>query len=278
MDALQKLRYEFPGIKTVICNYTDSGNVMNFLNGLESGILEGNKDKLMYFLREICEWYNNEISEIHYNEFVYNDDEHNRNRSLLNSVFEELKEYDFDSMNLKGNENKKMVGDEPLIFLSHRSTDKKYGDALEKLFTGMGIKNEQLIYSSHPLHKIPLDKNIYEYLRSALGRKVFMIILWSNEYLESPACLNEMGAAWVTHTDYTNIYVPSFDFSNPKYYQCAVDKNKMGAVLDGSDNCKTSIIELKNKLVEMFSLHVDEKSWTYLLDNFVKELKELRDE
>ena len=129
-----------------------------------------------------------------------------------------------------------------------------------------------MIYTSHPFHKIPLDKNIYEYLRESFGRKIFVIVLWSNEYLDSPACLNEMGAMWVTQSDYTNIYVPSFDFTNPKYYQCAVDKNKMGAVLDGSDNCKASIVELKNKLVEMFGLDVDENQWIYSLDQFIEDI------
>ena len=162
---------------------------------------------------------------------------------------------------------------EPIIFLSHRSSDKKYGDALEKLIVGLGVKNHQLIYSSHPLHKIPLDKNIYDYLRENIGRDTFVIILWSDAYLDSPACLNEMGAAWVMQTDYTNIYTPDFSFGNPKYHQCAVDTRMMGAVLNGDQHCKASMIELKNKIVKMFGLQVDEQSWTYLLDEFINDIK-----
>lgn len=162
---------------------------------------------------------------------------------------------------------------EPIIFLSHRSSDKKYGDALEKLLVGLGVKNHQLIYTSHPLHKIPLDKNIYDYLRENIGQKTFVIILWSNEYLESPACLNEMGAAWVMQTDYTNIYTPAFSFGNPKYHECAVDTRKMGAVLNGDSHCKANMIEFKNKIVKMFGLQVDEQTWTYLLDEFIEALK-----
>ena len=55
---------------------------------------------------------------------------------------------------------------DPVIFISHKSDDKKYGDALERFITGLGVKDNQLIYTSHPLHKIPLDAPIYEYLRS----------------------------------------------------------------------------------------------------------------
>lgn len=161
---------------------------------------------------------------------------------------------------------------EPLIFLSHKSDDKPYADALERFITGLGVKNNQLIYSSHPLHKIPLDANIYDYLRKNIYSKIFMIILWSNRYLESPACLNEMGAAWVVQSDYTNIYVPSFSFGNPKYHECAVDTRKMGAVLNGDSNCKASMIELKNKIQSLFNLADDEQKTQFLLDNFIKEI------
>lgn len=50
---------------------------------------------------------------------------------------------------------------EPIIFISHSSSDKKYGDAIRNFIVGLGIKEKQLIYTSHSLHKIPLDKNIY---------------------------------------------------------------------------------------------------------------------
>ncbi|MBE5910148.1 hypothetical protein [Pseudobutyrivibrio sp.] len=192
-----------------------------------------------------------------------------RAKAVLTTYLEELEEVAPNEIDDVKDNNKST---EPIILLSHRSSDKKYGDAIEKLLVGIGIKNDQLIYSSHPLHKIPLDKNIYEYLRESFGRKIFVIVLWSNEYLDSPACLNEMGAMWVTQSDYTNVYVPSFDFTNPKYYQCAVDKNKMGAILDGSDNCKASIVELKKKIEELFCLSVDESQWIYTLDQFMKDI------
>ena len=78
----------------------------------------------------------------------------------------------------------------------------------------------------------------------------------------------------MTQSDYTNIYVPTFDFKNPKYYQCAVDRNKMGAILDGSETCKASIVELKNKLVDLFSLTLDEKQWIYSLDQFMEDISD----
>lgn len=158
------------------------------------------------------------------------------------------------------------------IFISHKSEDFKYGDALRNFIIGLGVKDEELIYTSHSLHKIPLDADIYDYLRNNINSNIFMIILWSDKYLDSPACLNEMGAAWVAQSDYTNVYVPSFSFGNPKYHECAVDTRKMGAVLNGDEHCKTSMIELKNKIISMFNLKVDEKKTAYLIDKFIEEI------
>lgn len=160
-----------------------------------------------------------------------------------------------------------------LIFLSHSSKDKKYADALEKFITGLGVKDNQLIYTSHPCHKIPLNMNIYEYLRQNINSNVFMLILWSDDYLESPACLNEMGAAWVTQSDYTNLYVPDFDFGNQKYHDCAVDNKKIGIVLNGNQNCKAGMLELKQKIVDLFNLDNDEQRNTVLIDTFLDDIK-----
>jgi len=190
-------------------------------------------------------------------------------QNILISIKKEVELYTPD-------EGEKINNDsEPIIFLSHSSSDKPYGNALEKFILGLGVKNDQLIYTSHPLHKIPLDANIYDYLRKNINRNVFMIILWSDEYLESPACLNEMGAAWVTQSDYTNIFTPNFHFGNPKFHECAVDTRKMGAVLSGDNHCKTNMIELKDKILSLFNLDIDEKTATFLLDEFIKEIMEL---
>ena len=270
VDIYKKLQYEFAGIRSVIEEYSDNGFIENFLNGLEQGIVEGDKEKIKYYLVEINNWYEQKWPNISSDSVICNFDEHERNRMLIKEILGGIDDCVVPANNVY---NSKAFA-EPVILLSHSSSDRKYGDALEKLFSAMGIKKEQLIYTSHPLHKIPLDKNIFEYLRKSFGRKIFVIFLWSNEYLDSPACLNEMGAVWVTQTDYTNIYVPSFDFNNSKYHLCSVDTKKMGAILDGSENCKLGITELKNKIIDLFGLSIDEHQWIYSLDEFMKDISD----
>ena len=162
--------------------------------------------------------------------------------------------------------------DEPFIFISHKSDDKKYGDAIRAFLIGLGIKDEQLIYTSHPLNRIPTGEKIFAYLRKHINSRSYMVFLWSDKYLDSPACLNEMGAAWVVQADYTHMYVPSFDFNNPKYRQCAIDTDEMGIVLKADTNCRIRMLEFKDKIQTLFNLSSDEKKVTSLLDDFIRNI------
>ena len=270
-ESLALLKLEFDGIKGTISDYTSQSNILNYLSKLEEAINIADIKTIKYCLLHIEEWYKVNISKIRSNEFCFNQREHDDNKKKVEKFYEMFKDVP-DSANLGASSGRNNM--EPIIFLSHKSDDKKYGDALEKFITGLGVKSNQLIYTSHPLHKIPLDENIYDYLKRHIYGNMFMIILWSDKYLDSPACLNEMGAAWVTQSDYTNIYVPSFSFGNPKYHECAVDTRKMGAVLNGDAHCKSNMIELKNKIQSLFGLTDDEQKSSYLLDQFIKDITE----
>lgn len=272
MDNYQRLSLEYDGIYGIIDEYTSDSIIMNYLDKLKVAIENADYDAITYTLSNIDRWYDENIGAISSNQYVFNLDSHQKNRTLIKGILSELKKEE--CVSAHSTPCNSSSEDETIIFISHKSDDKKYGDALERFLTGLGVKDDQLIYTSHPLHKIPLDAPIYEYLRSHFNSKLFMIILWSDKYLESPACLNEMGAAWVTHTDYTNIYVPTFSFGNPKYHECAVDTTKMGAVLNGDAHCKANMIELKNKVEGLFELKNDETRTTFLIDQFIKEIKE----
>lgn len=272
MNNYRRLSLEYNGIYGIIDGYTSDSVVMNYLDKLKLAIEEADYDAIIYTLSEIDRWYDENIGAISSNRYVFNLASHQKNRTLIKEILSDLKKEECVSVHYASCNDPS--GDEAIIFISHKSDDKKYGDALERFLTGLGVKDNQLIYTSHPLHKIPLDAQIYEYLRSHFNSKLFMIILWSDKYLESPACLNEMGAAWVTQTDYTNIYVPTFSFGNPKYHECAVDTTKMGAVLNGDAHCKANMIELKNKVEGLFGLKNDETRITFLIDQFIKEIKE----
>ena len=268
MTAYDQLKLELDGIESVITRYTGNGDICNYLNKLKDALHTRDYDAIIYCLKNIDEWYDHNINSINTNEYVNSDERfsHAQKRDLIKNLRQQIGKEGIPA------QIQAAANEDPIIFLSHRSSDKPFGDALRDFICGLGVKNDQLVYTSHPLHKVPMGKPIYDYLREKMNSKVFVIILWSDEYLESPACLNEMGAAWVTQSDYTNIYVPTFSFGNPKYHQCAVDTRKMGAVLSGDDHCKMSMIELKDKIQGLFNLPNDEKQSQYLLDNFIKQI------
>ena len=260
-------------LSSIINSYTE-GSVICYLDGLKEAIDNGERDDLLYYLERIIKWYNGNMCAIKENGYVSDSEqqEHVETKKFLEKTFAELKDYDFSNIK-KGKSERTASNVKKKIFLSHKSSDKKYADALEKLIVGLGVSNDQLIYTSHPLHKIPLGQKIYDYLRTNINDQVFMIILWSDEYLESPACLSEMGAAWVAQTDYVGIYTPAFSFGNPKYHEVPIDTTKMGAVLNGDANCKASMIEFKNRIQDFFNLEDDEQKSAYLIDEFMANIK-----
>ena len=273
IDPFNQLRMEYNSIRAIIKSYTSDGSITSYLNGLKEAIDKADPESLNYYLGRVISWYDANLSAIEQNEYVTDNKqrEHSDARALLKKLSEKLQDYDFSKVEQAGESRKK--NGKKKLFLSHRSNDKRYGDALEKLIIGLGVKNDQLIYTSHPLHKIPLGMKIYDYLRDNINDQVFMVILWSNDYLQSPACLSEMGAAWVLQTDYLGIYTPDFSFGNPKYHEVPIDTTKMGAVLNGDANCKASMIEFKNKIQSFFALPDDEQKSAYLIDEFMDNIK-----
>lgn len=269
MDAYKKLKTEFNGIKSVIRSYTHSGDISNYIDQLENSFSSNDFEVIVYCLDNIVRWYNSNYRSIASNDYVYDKEKHRKNKALIEALYSEMKDYNPDSISDKCEND----FEKHKIFLSHSSSDKKYGEAIRKFLLGLGIKNNQLIYTSSAANKIPFGDNIFDYLRKNINSNVFVIILLSNSYLESVACLNEMGGAWVAKSDYLCFFTPDFDFSNPRYHQCAIDTRKMGAVLKPDSNCRTSMIEFKNYICEYFNLEVEEKDFMLLIDEFIDSIK-----
>ncbi|WRK54180.1 hypothetical protein SD457_03835 [Coprobacillaceae bacterium CR2/5/TPMF4] len=91
MDCIVKLKYEIAGIKDTILNYTPNLNVKNFLNELEKAIDKNDIIGISYCLEQLCKWYDENIEEIHRNEFVIDDDSHDRNLKILHEVYHKVK-------------------------------------------------------------------------------------------------------------------------------------------------------------------------------------------
>lgn len=167
-------------------------------------------------------------------------------------------------------EENKCVIDNPKIFISHSSRDKKYGKALVRLIESMGVSNKDIIFTSDDIHGIPLGQNIFDFLKNKISNNAYMVYLLSDNYFDSPACLNEMGASWIIKNDFTFIGIPEFLFSNPKFSGIAIDIRTVGVTMDN----KSRLIEFRDMIYKKFNLpSIDDRIWYEKLDEYINEIK-----
>lgn len=136
-----------------------------------------------------------------------------------------------------------MTNNKGLVFISHSSEDKEYAKILVNLLVASGINN--IVCSSLNSYHIPNDENIYDYLEQKLKNNAYVIFLLSENYYNSAASLNEMGACWVLKNQYTTILTPNFEFEEIKG---AVNPNKIALKLNDEER----LLELINSLKEKF--------------------------
>lgn len=161
----------------------------------------------------------------------------------------------------------------PKVFISHSSKDEHYVSALVELLEDIGLKGSQLFCSSIPGYGIPLDQDIYEYLKTQYKQyNLHIIFILSNNYYQSAASLNEMGAAWILHNEYTSILLPGFDF---KEIKGAINPRKVALKLDGDlSDVKEKLGQLKDSLIKEFSLEpIPDSRWEKKRDDFISAIK-----
>lgn len=167
------------------------------------------------------------------------------------------------------NDKTKEVIKSPKIFISHSSLDKDYVSDIVELLEDLGIRGNQLFCSSIPGYGIPLDEDIYDYLKQQFQEyDLHIIFVLSDNYYKSPACLNEMGATWVLQKRYTTILLPGFDFKEVKG---AIDPTKIAIKLDGDSlDVKEKLGQLKDSIVQEFSLtSISDIRWEKKRDEFI---------
>lgn len=133
---------------------------------------------------------------------------------------------------------------------------------------GLGLNRDEIVYTSNDLYGIPLGKKIYDYLRDNIDSDVHMVFLLSNNYFQSVACMNEMGAAWLAQKEYTVIGIPGFDFNCQSFQDCCIDSKEIGLVMDNY----IRIAEFKAILESEFGKRIDDMEWQALLEKYRQKL------
>lgn len=169
-----------------------------------------------------------------------------------------------------------MLQKSPKIFISHSSQDKEYVTCLVDFLEDIGLKENQLFCSSVPGYGIPLDEDIYDYLKQQFQEHdLHVILILSDNYYQSVACMNEMGAAWILQSKYTTILLPGFEF---KEIKGAINPRKIGLKLDSdSIEVKEKLGQLKNVLSQEFGLaQISDVRWERKRDSFIDTITQLK--
>ena len=131
------------------------------------------------------------------------------------------------------------------IFISHSSKNANYGNALVELLAGIGIKSDQIIFTSNIAYGIPIGQNIFNWLKNRINEKPYVIYLLSQEYYSSIACLNEMGAAWMDENKHTMIFTPNFKLDSHEFQSGSLDPREIGFYIDNEERLTAFIESLK---------------------------------
>lgn len=162
------------------------------------------------------------------------------------------------------------------IFISHSSQDLPYIQPLVELLECIGLNPETMFCSSVAGYNIPLDSNIFEYLKIQFQNYDLRVIFaLSENYYNSPVCLNEMGAAWILQNKYTSVLLPGFDYKSVKG---VVDQMRISIKLDSEESeLKARLNELRETLIHEMGNEVPNNTrhqnvWEQRRDRFVKQI------
>jgi hypothetical protein len=118
----------------------------------------------------------------------------------------------------KGEQNEVQKAEQSMkkIFLSHSTKDKDIIDKIIELLEIIGVKEENIFYSSKPYYGAKLGENFLDRIKKEINEDTLVISFLSQNYYKSEICLCEMGAAWAKTEKRQAILIPPFDFGDIK--------------------------------------------------------------
>ncbi|MCL2284073.1 MAG: toll/interleukin-1 receptor domain-containing protein [Fibromonadales bacterium] len=126
------------------------------------------------------------------------------------------------------------------IFISHSSKDEKYCTELKNYLIKIGVSDELIYYTS--IQAFGVLENIKEVRKNLINARLVIFIVSENFY-NSPYCLNEMGAVW--YDGKKNIFIIGLDdIKDENDFEGFLDKNnKLHRFEDASIDILYDIID-----------------------------------
>lgn len=163
---------------------------------------------------------------------------------------------------------------ETKLFISHACADYDYVKCFVEFLEDIGMKKKNMFCSSIKGYGIPWGEDIYTYLVNEFSNNnLIVLFMLSDNFYKSPACLNEMGAAWVLKNEYRSVLLPKFKF---KEIEGAINPRQIGIEFDNKE-LKYDLNEIKHQLTEFFNLdEIDSNRWDRIRDDFIDKIDRLK--
>ena len=165
---------------------------------------------------------------------------------------------------------------EPRLFISHSSKDLDYIKAFVEFLEDIGMNSENMFCSSIDGYNIKWGENIYDYLSEEFNNRsknLIVLFMLSKNYYDSPACLNEMGAAWVLKKEYRSILLPGFKFRD---IEGAINPNDLPILEDSK--IRNKLNDIKEQFKEIFELEkINDNKWDNIRDRFIEKINKIKE-
>ncbi|MDP2041844.1 MAG: toll/interleukin-1 receptor domain-containing protein [Algoriphagus sp.] len=140
------------------------------------------------------------------------------------------------------------------IFISHSSDDDLIGQEVINLLQLIGVKPNQIFYTSAAGYGVALGTDWVETLKSVVSSDGIVLSLLSENYFNSQICLLEMGATWVLSKFHIPILIPPLLF---KTVNEMINTTQGFVIID-----KHRWTSLKGQLEKLFDLEpLDGDKW-----------------
>lgn len=156
------------------------------------------------------------------------------------------KEGDVESIDFFENNTKQdMTKKKNKIFISHCGKDKvAVGALVDLLGEVIHLSGDNLFCSSVHGFDVMLGKNFMDNIMEQYKENNLLVLyVLSFNYMDSPICLNEMGASWMTKTDSIGILLPGFDIDD--LGNSCYDKQSISVIF------KQEVKEVKHRLNQL---------------------------
>jgi len=161
------------------------------------------------------------------------------------------------------------------LFISHSSKNRNITDEFVELLKGMGVKNDQIYYSSYEETGVNFLQDCFERINQEFNNNELLVIFMiSREFYSSKICVAETGATWVrVANNYIPIIIPPYNYNNIE----GVISATQSAITLSDVSINTKIEKLKADIEGFLGIEdkVEQVEWNRRKEKFINHVNEI---